>query len=199
MKKQGSAIRRSLSNDWFSQKSLLRRHIRENVSPRRRQMAAKAENAGGATLEEPAIPSDHQVQQLRRPWKKSTGDAVGEEAGVREQPRARRGRGEPRPSSTGAADRRLVSLVPDSHPRHPYRGLPMMAEGKMGPRGGGTRSEAEPPSQGRERVCRENYLLIESNLPLVASSLSFLPFIPHLFPFPRILESNKVHDSSIHR
>lgn len=125
-------------------------------------MAAKAENTGGATLEEPAIPSDHQVQQLRRPWKESTGDAVGEEAGVRKQPRVRRGRGEPRPSSTGTADRRLVSLVPDSHPRHPYRGLPMMAEGKMGPRGGGTRSKAEPPSQRRERVCRENYLLIES-------------------------------------
>lgn len=146
-------------------------------------MAAETENAGGAPLEEPAIPSDHQVQQLRRAWEESTGDAVGEEAGVRKQPRFRRGRGEPRPSSTGTADRRLVSPVPDSHPRHPYRGLPMMAEGKMGPRGGGTRSKAEPPSQRRERVCRENYLLIESILS--AFDLSTLPFSPPFLPlFP---------------
>lgn len=142
-------------------------------------MAAKAENTGGATLEEPAIPSNHQVQQLRRAWKESTGDAVGEEAGVRKQPRLRRGRGEPRPSSTGTADRRLVSLVPDSHPRHPYRGLPMMAEGKMGPRGGGTRSKAEPPSQRRERVCRENYLLIES---IHSTPLSIFRPTPFRFP-----------------
>lgn len=49
----------------------------------------------------------------------------------------------------------------------------MMAEGKMGPRGRRTRPQTEPSAQGRERVRRENYLLMEPNVVSFNSLSSF--------------------------
>lgn len=93
-----------------------------------------------------------------------------EEAGLREQPGPGRRRGEPRSAAAHADDRRLVSALPDPHPRHAERGLAMMVKGKMGPGGRRARPQAEPFAQGRGRVRRQDHLLMEIVADYVAAS-----------------------------
>lgn len=125
-------------------------------------MAAEAQDSRGTTLEESAVSADAEVRPLRHPAGQTlAGDAVGEEAGLREQPRIGRCRSEPRRASAEGIPFRLVSALPDSHPRHAQRGLAMMVEGKVGPRGRRARPQIEPFAQGRGRVRRQDYLLME--------------------------------------
>lgn len=84
-----------------------------------------------------------------------------EKARLREQSRSRRSRSGPRSADAEGVHFRLVSALPDPHPRHAKRGLTMMAKGKMGPRARRARPQTEPFAQGRGRVRRQDYLLME--------------------------------------
>lgn len=125
-------------------------------------MAAEEENSRGATFEESAVSANAKVQSLRyhaRPT--PAGDAVGKEAGLREQSRARRRRGRSRLVAVKRVYLRLVSALPDPHPRHAKRGLTMMVKGKMGSRGRRARPQIEPFAQGRGPARRQDHLLME--------------------------------------
>lgn len=98
-------------------------------------MAAEAQDSRNTALEEPAVSPEAQVRQLRRSGQRLAGDAVEEEARLREQSRIRWSRGEPWPSAGHTKDHRLVSALPDLHPRYAERGLAMMVKGKVGPGG----------------------------------------------------------------
>lgn len=124
-------------------------------------MAAKAQDSRDSTLEEPTVPPDSQVRQLRRVRSRPAGDAVGEEARLREQSGIGWCRGESRTSATDANDHRLVSALPDPHPRHAARGLAMMVKGKMGPGGWRARPQTEPFAQRRGRARCQDHLLME--------------------------------------
>lgn len=138
-----------------------RRHLREDVFARWREVAAEAQDSCNTTLEEPAVSPDAQVRQLRRAGQRLAGDAVGEEARFREQSGIRWRRGEPRPSAAHANDHRLVSALPDPHSRYAERGLTMMVKGKVGPRSRRARSQTEPFAQRRGRARRQDHLLME--------------------------------------
>jgi len=139
-------------------------------------VAAKAQDSRGTTLEESAVSTDAEVRPLRHPAGQTfTGDAVGEEAGLREQPRVGWRRSEPRPAAAEGIPFRLVSALPDSHPRLAKRGLTMMAKGKVGPRSRRARPQIESFAQGRGRVRRQDYLLMEimaDHVAVLAGSIS---------------------------
>lgn len=86
---------------------------------------------------------------------------MGEEAGLREQPGAGRRRSGSRSAAAEGIHFRLVSALPDPHPRHEQRGLAMMAKGKVGPRGRRARPPIEPFAQRRGRARRQDHLLME--------------------------------------
>lgn len=143
---------------------LIRRYLREDVlaRTRRREVAAEAQDPRGATLEDPAVSADAEIRTLRHPAGQAlAGDAVGKEAGLREQPGAGWRRSGSRCTAAEGIHLRLVSALPDPHPRHEQRGLAMMAKGKMGPRGRRARPQIEPFAQGRGRVRRQDHLLME--------------------------------------
>lgn len=157
---------------------LIRRYLREDVltRARRREVAAEAENSRGATLENSAVSADAEIWTLRHPAGQAlAGDAVGEEAGLREQPGAGRRRSGSRSAAAEGIHLRLVSALPDPHPRHAQRGLAMMAKGKVGPRGWRARPQIEPFAQGRGRVRRQDHLLMEIMANHVAMSAGSNP------------------------
>lgn len=125
-------------------------------------MAAEAQDSRDTTLKESAVSADAEVRPLRHPARQTfAGDAVGEEAGLREQPRIGRRRSEPRSAAAERIYFRLVSALPNPHPRLSQCGLAMMVKGKVGHRGRRTRPQIEPFAQGRGRVRRQDYLLME--------------------------------------
>lgn len=125
-------------------------------------MAAEAQNPRGATLEDSAVSADAEIRTLRHSTGQAlTGDALGEEASLREQPGAGRRRSGSRCAATEGIHLRLVSALPDPHPRHAQRRLTMMVKGKMGPRGWRARPQIEPFAQGRGRARRQDHLLME--------------------------------------
>lgn len=140
------------------------RYLREDVlaRTRRRQVAAEAQDPRGATLEDPAVPADAEIRTQRHSAGQAlAGDAVGEEADLREQPGPGRRRSGSRSAAAEGIHLRLVSALPDPHPRHEQRGLAMMAKGKVGPRGRRARPQIEPFAQGRGRARRQDHLLME--------------------------------------
>lgn len=142
----------------------IRRYLCEDVLARTRrwEVAAEAQDSRDTALEESAISADAEVRPLRHPAGQTlAGDAVGEETGLREQSRVGRRRSESRSAAAEGIHFRLVSALPDSHPRHAERGLTMMVEGKVGPRSRRARPQIESFAQGRGRVRRQNYLLME--------------------------------------
>lgn len=125
-------------------------------------MVAEAQDPRSATLEDAAVSADAQVRTLRHPAGQAlAGDAVGEETGLREQPGPGRRRSGSRSAAAEGIHLRLVSALPDPHPRHAQCGLAMMAKGKVGPRGRRARPPIEPFAQGRGRVHRQDHLLME--------------------------------------
>lgn len=142
----------------------IHRHLREDVltRTRRRQVVAEAQDPRGATLEDSAVSADAEIRTLRHFARQAfAGDAVGEEASLREQPGAGWRRSGSRCAATEGIHLRLVSALPDPHPRHEQRRLTMMVKGKMGPRGWRARPQIEPFAQGRGRARRQDHLLME--------------------------------------
>lgn len=119
-------------------------------------MVAEAQNSRDTTLEDSAVSADAEIRALRHSAGQALArDAVGEEAGLREQPGAGRRRSGSRSAAAEGIHLRLVSALPDPHPRHArQRGLAMMAKGKVGPRGWRARPPIEPFAQGRGRARR---------------------------------------------
>jgi len=157
---------------------LIRRYLREDVLARTRwrEVAAKAQDSRSAALEESAVSANVEVWPLRHPAGQApAGDVVEEKAGLREQSGSRRSRSGPRSADAEGVHLRLVSALPDPHPRHAECGLAMMAKGKMGPRGRRTRPQTEPLAQGRGRVRRQDYLLMEIVADYVAVLASLDP------------------------
>lgn len=112
-------------------------------------MVAEAQDSRGATFEDSAVSADAEVRTLRHAAGQAlAGDAVGEETGLREQSGAGRRRSGSRSAAAEGIHFRLVSALPDPHPRHEQCGLAMMAKGKVGPRGWRTRPQIEPLAQG---------------------------------------------------
>lgn len=139
-------------------------------------MVAEAQNSRGATLEDSAVSADAEIRALRHSAEQAlAGDAVGEEAGLREQPGAGRRRSGSRSAAAEGIHLRLVSALPDPHPRHAQRGLAMMAKGKVGHRGWRARPPTEPFAQGRGRVRRQDHLLMEIMANHVAMSAGSYP------------------------
>lgn len=157
---------------------LTHRYLREDVLARTswREVAAEAQDPRGATLEDSAVSTDAEIRALRHPTGQAlAGDAVGEEAGLREQPGAGWRRSGSRSAAAEGIHLRLVSALPDPHPRHEQRGLAMMAKGKMGPRGRRARPQIEPFAQRRGRVRRQDHLLMEIVADHVAMSAGSNP------------------------
>lgn len=131
--------------------TLIRRYLREDIFARTRwrQVVAEAQDSRGATFEDSAVSADAEVRALRHSAGQTlAGDAVGEKAGLREQPGVGRRRSGSRSAAAEGIHLRLVSALPDPHPRHEQCGLTMMAKGKVGPGGWRTRPQIESLTQG---------------------------------------------------
>jgi len=139
-------------------------------------VVAETQDPRGAALEDSAVSADTEIRTQRHPAGQAlAGDAVGEKTGLREQSGAGRRRSGSRSAAAEGIHLRLVSALPDPHPRHAQRGLAMMVKGKVGPRGRRARPPIEPFAQGRGRARRQDHLLMEIVADYVAMSTSSNP------------------------